>query len=380
MANRLGITAGKGGAGLAGIGIQRQREEFHHDGAKIDLAVHDQVRRLELVVLFLGSALGHALDQPFRREPDRDFRLEALRERLERDHANRLDLRLQDAVDIHTAVIGLGDLQLCLEGVHRMKAEQGCDPAPGVGIGPQREMGLAVKRRDGDRVRKRQVVLLPDGHGSGFLASLASCGVKRVAQGLAGEQSGKISFAQPMLPVSNLGQQARMQVRCGNLAREQVAGKRLAQHVLSCLQRRGVGFRTAVEALREFLDALADREVADARLAQAVIEILEQGINQFLCQHFRFDAELPHPAQHQGRDQYEALEPAFEVIGDAKMTIGLRRAGRRHDIAIERRDRIFTRREERKSDHRGCSFRLLGYRPNGVPGILGYPPARGRGS
>ena len=120
----------------------------------------------------------------------------------------------------------------------------------------------------------------------------------------------------------------------GKAAVEHVARQSLRQLRVAGLEGQIVGGGAAIECLAECLHAFRHGEVADPHLAEVVVHIgaeaVEQGLRQALPVRRR-----PQPAQHQPQMQDQHVEPAVNRVAHVEPGVKRRFSRLRHDHAID---------------------------------------------
>ena len=95
---------------------------------------------------------------------------------------------------------------------------------------------------------------------------------------------------------------------------QRVADQRFHKASVSSGEARLIGLQPAIETAGQLLHALRHGEIANARLAQGGVQILEEAVDEFLRQGF-IGLVAPQPQQQHRRVRHDQLQPPFERIG-----------------------------------------------------------------
>ena len=126
-------------------------------------------------------------------------------------------------------------------------------------------------------------------------------------------------------------------LRPQRIFRPYVAGQRCGQRravaAVDCL---AIGHSAAIEHARQLLHALGHAEIADAELANRMLDVGEEGIGQVL-RHVGGVARLAAQAvQHQEHVQRDHLEAPERRVRNIPVGIKQRLPRRRHDLFVQR--------------------------------------------
>ena len=90
------------------------------------------------------------------------------------------------------------------------------------------------------------------------------------------------------------------------------------RRLLECLV---VGLGTPIEGARHLLHPLADAQVADAHLPQALVHVVEHHVEERLAQLPAGLAALAQPAHHGHHVQHDQVEAAIERVGNPALGV-----------------------------------------------------------